>query len=1223
MTINIDDQWTVQHYKHKDRRVTFVDWRFSTATLLADQSKYSSPFFISNDEVVLTIDNHGIFTINFIPNSNQTLTLYLKSQRHPPPFTKAYSWNNNYCVSVKVLLGKHNIVYSKTIPVTYSANIIKKTITIGTSFSLKELGKVDSVHLSAIFMSSEAENLPDSLTEVRSPHTILRTLIRKFPPKASKNLDYSNMVNAGLTNPANLCYMNTVIQVLYNNISFREFIFGLQTTVGGTKTTAPLPNPSACLSFEFQKLFYALQNSQLNDVISCTSLLMNGLNYTSKDLDQQQDASEVMIRLLDKLRQENPHFQDLLDEIMTLALEEVSIYLSGAKEVIQEKTETVMPISIFEHSNLTSELNAFFSRSRKGSTPLGDGNIYNRISHCPKTLSFSLNRYEYKNGNFVKSNKKFSIPRKLNIFEYSSASMMFLPETPRRGSAHPTLSVSGTMARELRMQLSAVLSAKNEDASNEVYYLGAVISHSGCVSYGHYQAYINYFEAIPPNTKLDVKNNVLFTHEGVSYRSKWVNYNDSIVSHIAEKDFFDIIAGGQKLDASEEYFQNNAYMLFYLRFSEIKQQLSSCSVKACAINPILESAIQASESLVWSTISKEVDNKLYANIKVATPFSLHKKCGLGYLPINMLNNNNKLKISGLLLSAKLSHYQSLSHLCPMIKEDLKRFYKASQKTNNALLKEYGFPVSYVDYNSYNLQLRKFNVRKNGTIRPSIALKENIINQDIKTSNIWRADLAQYCVFASLSPPNTEPLSKSIVLIKGIFGRSIDSVPKDTLRVIGFIELNKSSTFEEILPELFKLYFIELASLDIPKKKLTKFINDYVLQRRFSIYEEISPTKLGAIDIQTTLSKAQIRDGDILVINPFSPLLTADVYAKLNEKIQVKLYEIENLDNIDSVIDDPIILEMDRNVMLGRLIHEITKASNEPGAVIYKPAVQEGQLTLKMARTKNTLGALLKEIHEIAVFESFPGQEKISVSSNTITLYYKFDPLSNIHTEVKFSWIGLNEPLPIYDIVCRIDPEISVTHLFDMVRSELLIGEEPSIQLFFLSSDESRIIKILGEEEADFRLDIALLNVSHVLVSMAVTPGLYTFILHNVDPLSNKCFKYPLVLPLPYTATVEDVRQALLAKYALARQRRIFESSVDPNCGFKLSGKEIEKLNFAFSIGPTITNRHFYTLPKLKAVEEWPIVIFNRTTRKIVPFTSSIVKDCLSRDIVLCVFRGKE
>ena len=166
----------------------------------------------------------------------------------------------------------------------------------------------------------------------------------------------------GLKNPMCLCYMNTVIQQLYNIPVFRKLIFQIPNTSPNLLTTT--------IPFHLQKLFYAMQYScnTAQRLIIDTSELRTAFGWNSKAEETQQDAHEFLVKLLDKLSYKfipYPELNQKFKELFDISFEECD--KNQEKDIIT--TRSLDLPSVKGCTTLKKELTSFFSTRKLVTLP--------------------------------------------------------------------------------------------------------------------------------------------------------------------------------------------------------------------------------------------------------------------------------------------------------------------------------------------------------------------------------------------------------------------------------------------------------------------------------------------------------------------------------------------------------------------------------------------------------------------------------------------------------------------------------------------------------------------------------------------------------------------------------------------------------------------------------------------------------------------------------------
>jgi ubiquitin C-terminal hydrolase len=328
----------------------------------------------------------------------------------------------------------------------------------------------------------------------------------------------------GLENQGATCYMNSVLQALFNLPAFRRAVYQMPTEddmqTGASGASVPLA---------LQRLFYRLQ---FGDTASTTTELTRSFGWDAVDAFTQHDVQEMLRVLTDNIEEKMKgtpeegaieklfrgqyiNFIECIDVDYRSTRKEyfydISLNVRGCS-TLEESFEKFLEVEVLEGDNAYAAEGHGKQRARKGI----------RFGELPPVLHLQLKRFEYDPyiDNTVKVNDRFAFPEHLDLRKHFK---------PPGGSPDPQYSLYG------------------------------VLVHSGDVSGGHYYAFLR------PTTG-----------------KQWIRFDDERIKRVRPRDAINANFGGVRMVPSfrhnselrePDHLTNtrrssvgtSAYMLIYVR----------------------------------------------------------------------------------------------------------------------------------------------------------------------------------------------------------------------------------------------------------------------------------------------------------------------------------------------------------------------------------------------------------------------------------------------------------------------------------------------------------------------------------------------------------------------------------------------------------------------------------------------------------------------------------
>lgn len=325
---------------------------------------------------------------------------------------------------------------------------------------------------------------------------------------------------AGIINLGNTCYMNSVLQSLYNVEAFRNDVIALGSN--------PIPNRRAL--FELYSLFRNLEEGILGDTRPLVSLL--GVNPNI-----QEDAQEFLLKIFEILDDSFQSNDSAVEGPPTKSFRGEMIQYITCDDVAykKERRERFFDISVdvgngvdtleeafdelFTPCELTGE-----NRYRTPDHGLQNAKKGQKISILPDVLYVHLKRFSFNpsTGALEKLSHVMRFPLELNMEKY------------------------------LHENFRDICSNDGCSASASDYLLHSVLVHEGSATSGHYKCFAHCnFES-----------------------QKWLELNDGIVSDISlDRMIEESIGGPPKATSTFQInrgISKNAYILQYVRKSSLR-----------------------------------------------------------------------------------------------------------------------------------------------------------------------------------------------------------------------------------------------------------------------------------------------------------------------------------------------------------------------------------------------------------------------------------------------------------------------------------------------------------------------------------------------------------------------------------------------------------------------------------------------------------------------------
>lgn len=394
-----------------------------------------------------------------------------------------------------------------------------------------------------------------------------------YPMDSRKETGFVGLRNQGAT-----CYMNSLLQTLYNINEFRKAVYGLPTSED--------ERPSESMPLALQSVFHMLQ---FTDGPVSTKDLTSSFGWDTMDAFQQHDVQELNRILCDRLEEKmkgtkvEGTINKLFEGQFTNYIECINIdYKSIRKEAFQDLQVVVK----------------------------GCKNIYDSFDeYCQVEVLDGENQYEAEGHGKQDARKGGlfeSMPPVLNLqlrrFEFDFERMMMVKVNDR----HEFYSEIDLDVVDPDTGALKYFSSTADKAVRNKYKLLAVLVHSGGIHGGHYYAFIR-----PDGTN-------------------WIRFDDETVTKATEEQAIQENWGTPEASAKPFGNQNrvrfsNAYMLVYVRESEWDSIM--CDVTEDDISEHIRTRLRAEEEEKERRRKERAEAHLYTMVSVATDQDLKRQIG--------------------------------------------------------------------------------------------------------------------------------------------------------------------------------------------------------------------------------------------------------------------------------------------------------------------------------------------------------------------------------------------------------------------------------------------------------------------------------------------------------------------------------------------------------------------------------------------------------------------
>ena len=423
---------------------------------------------------------------------------------------------NIFNITVRFFAVKTPITYE--IHFSYYIYAKKYFMFLGRESAKLEVKEVNEFHFDEIYKYNSQYEVP---LYIRVKFSVLFPSPKKYSPKylTDYQISMKTTKKIGIANEGNTCYMNTIIQSMFNLPILKQAIMQVPLTVEKIKEVSDDSNPNM-VYFVIQKIFYKLSHSRTPIKIVD---LFKAMKWERNYWNVPQDACEIYMIIYEKLSSLSEQIKQICEGEMQTTIQ------CTEKEFRSKRSENFLFLSLDigeRDSSLDDMIESFFAKE-----DLTGDNKYQLEN-------------EDKSYTYVDAVKWFSIKKPSQIlfvhlkrfnanFEKNYKEICFRPELD--------------------------LTSYSLEQDKILYELYCVIVHDGNIDHGHYFAYVN-----------DMN------------KQKWYEMNDKVITEVGEKEVYKGNFGGvhvkydvnpttRELEEKKENNERTAYILIYVLKDKIEE----------------------------------------------------------------------------------------------------------------------------------------------------------------------------------------------------------------------------------------------------------------------------------------------------------------------------------------------------------------------------------------------------------------------------------------------------------------------------------------------------------------------------------------------------------------------------------------------------------------------------------------------------------------------------
>lgn len=716
------------------------------------------------------------------------------------PFVSLYLDTNN-ASDVKLVRFQISMLNQKDIRESHSQDAEKKFGPNDVDWGFKEFVELKKMNPESGLMSSEGIVYFEIVIHIcTQPY-----LIDPISYDSRKETGFVGLQNQGAT-----CYMNSLLQTLYLLTYFRKSVYKMP--IDETE------KPQDSIPLALMRVFYRLQ---FDKGAVDTKELTKSFGWDTIDSFLQHDVQELARVLIENLekKMEKTDQKEVMKQLFEGTCKNYIKCINVDYESSRQEPFYDLQLNVKGCKNVTESFDQYIleetlqgeNQYQAEGLGLQDAKKGTNFLKFPPVLMLHLKRfeYDYQRDLMYKINDRYEFPLEIDLGKYLN------DDSPQ----------------------------KNED---NTYVLFSVLVHSGDVSGGHY-----YNFAKP------------FVNE-----DRWFKFDDEKVYEVNEglavQDNFGGEAKKSKMfwlspNSNSIYKKfTNAYMLLYIRKSEVSQMIAQVEIEEIPTH--LEERFQKDRDERERKKKEKLEAAKYCHIKIVTDEDLKtsiEKHGAGLVEFDEVEPMKFLR------EGTFGELKDNIHELHNIKPEHQRFWKWQKRQNHTLR-----PDAIIKASDDNTPIDKKYPYLKLHQGPGVELyletsKQSYIkkDEDGDEQTVWFPE-----------PPSRYNL---------LFIKEYDPVEKK-LFFVGTIYADTTQTIAQFIPSLKKL--INAQETD-----------------EIEIVEEIKPKMIESVNINRTFKEAQLQSGDILTVqkipantdlSQFEIPNAKAYYDYLNNRVSVEIRKLE-------------------------------------------------------------------------------------------------------------------------------------------------------------------------------------------------------------------------------------------------------------------------------------------------------------------------------------------
>ena len=401
----------------------------------------------------------------------------------------------------------------------------------------KIISKKDSLDRFQKMQFDEKEDIANYITYHKVFYILIiqkvQILKRRMPESVKK---------IGINNEGNTCYMNSIIQSIYNNNFLLKNI--MKININSEPLSKEEKTKDKNIISALQTIFYDLYKNKYS--IKIIDIFI-AFGWKRTFWNSPQDAEEIYIEIYQIISLYNEEIKNNCEGILINTIEVKEMDFKSQKK----ENFFFLQLDIEDNNSLEECLDKFFKKEDLtgdnkyqyiddlGNKSLFDAKKYYKFKKIPNILFIQLKRFQYDPNtlSFIKNNKGISFKEEINLTNYVDSD-----------------------------KNKAKSKSKKKVKNDEIYSLYCVIVHSGSSQSGHYFCFVK-----------DFKNEC------------YIKFNDTSVDRAERKEVFNHNFGGEEIEYAirkigrkkdnHEYevkdnkkeIDKNAYIFIYVNKNKIDE----------------------------------------------------------------------------------------------------------------------------------------------------------------------------------------------------------------------------------------------------------------------------------------------------------------------------------------------------------------------------------------------------------------------------------------------------------------------------------------------------------------------------------------------------------------------------------------------------------------------------------------------------------------------------